>query len=264
MTATPAAVEVFHSPLLAQQSRLLHGFSGRGGGVSEGPYASLNLGPHSGDDIERVRENRRRFRSAVSVEDWAGLAPRQVHSAEVAVVRAADGLPAEGVLPGDGVVTDLPGVALSILAADCLPVLLYEPARGVIGAVHAGWRGTAGAIAGVAVRAMVEAFGCDPAQIVAALGPAIGRCCYEVGPEVLAAVGAVTPLAAELYEPLPAGKGLLDLVAANRAQLLQAGLLPANIDALHRCTACHTDRFFSHRREGEPTGRAGALIALRP
>jgi YfiH family protein len=210
-----------------------------------------------------VRENRRRLLVALGIERYSVLAPRQVHSTDVAMVRAGDALPPNAVLEGDAVVTDRTGVALMVLAADCLPVLLYDPERRVIAAVHAGWRGTAGAIVAGTVAAMREGFGCDPAHIRAGFGPAIGRCCYEVGPEVLNAVAAVTPRApAALYDPLPAGKGRLDLVAANMAQLQRAGVLSDHIGAARLCTACQPVRFFSHRREGEPTGRAGAVIAL--
>jgi YfiH family protein len=215
--------------------------------------------------LDAVRENRQRFLRAIGAAALPVLAPRQVHSAHVAVDRADMPLPNTAVLEGDAVVSDRRGVALLVLAADCLPVLLYDPSRCVIGVVHAGWRGTAGAIVQRAVEAMRESFGCVPAHIRAALGPAIGRCCYEVGPEVLEQVSAVTPLApAALVTPLPNRKGLLDLGAANEAQLIGAGLRPGHIERLNLCTACHPDRFFSHRREGEPTGRTGAAIAFRP
>lgn len=258
-------VEIVRDAGLALGSDVVHGFSTRLGGVSVGPYRSLNLGPKSGDDLDAVRENRRRLLGALGMEGFPVAAPSQVHSADVAVWRAGEPLPAGNVFAGDAVVTDARGVALMVLAADCVPVLVHDPVRGVIAAVHAGWRGTAGGITGNAVAAMRDAFGCAPEDLRAALGPAIGRCCYEVGPEVLAAVAAATPLPPEtLWDALPAGKGRLDLIAANIAQLEAAGVRPERIGAAGACTACRTDRFFSHRREGEPTGRGAAVIALRP
>jgi YfiH family protein len=250
---------------LAGMPGVVHGFSTRRGGVSAPPFASLNLGPRTGDAPGAVRANRRRLLAALGLDGWPVLAPRQVHGADVAVVRAGERAAAGGVVEGDGVVTDARGVALMVLAADCLPILLHAPTRGVIAAVHAGWRGTAGGIAGQAVAAVRAAFGVAPAELQVALGPAIGRCCYEVGAEVLAAVAAATPCPpGTLWEPLPGGKGMLDLGAANRAQLAVAGVPPDQIGALGECTACRTDRFFSHRREGGQTGRAAAVIALRP
>ncbi len=261
----PEAVRLLHDPGLSVFDELVHGFAERAGGVSAGPYTSLNLGPRSGDDPGAVSENRRRLLAALGIEACPVCAPRQVHSADVAVLRAGE-VPAEAaVFPGDGLATDTRGVALLVLAADCVPVLLYDPARHVIAAAHAGWRGTAGGIAGRAVEVMREQFGCVPADVRVALGPAIGRCCYEVGPEVLAAVAAATPGPAEaLYDPLPAGKGRLDLIAANVAQLVATGVPAHAIGTSGLCTACHGDRFFSHRRDGEPTGRGAAVIALRP
>ncbi len=256
-------VRLVQDPVLTAIPWLRHGFSERGGGVSSGRFASLNLGPRSGDDADAVRANRDRFLQAAGTGAAVVLAPRQIHGNEVTVVRAGASPPERGVVPGDAVVTDAPGTALMILAADCVPVLLVDTERRVIAAIHAGWRGTAGAIAAGAVAAMRYALGSDPRTLRAALGPAIGRCCYEVGPEVLAAVAAATPLAPERYvDPLPAGKGYLDLAAANIAQLVAAGLAPAAVRAVDLCTACRVDRFYSHRREGEPTGRGGAVIAV--
>ena len=240
-----------------------HGIGARTGGVSSGRFASLNLGPLSGDSRHNVRVNRELFLAALGFGHGPAVAPRQVHGAHVTVVRRGDAAAAGGVVDGDAVVSDVPGLTLTLLAADCAPILLHDPSRGVVAAVHAGWRGTALSIAPTAVRLMREQFGCQPADIRAGIGPAIGRCCYEVGPEVVRAVGRATPDgAAPVYEPLPRGKARLDLTAASAAQLAGAGLDPANIETAGLCTACRTELFYSHRREGEPTGRNGAAIAL--
>ncbi len=261
----PSVLPLIQHPLLAGVPSLRHGFSERAGGVSPPPFVSLNLGPRSGDAPAHVRENRRRLLAALGLADLPVLAPRQVHSAEVSVHAASQPLPAGGVLPGDAVVTDARGVVLMVLAADCVPVLLCDPQAGVIAVLHAGWRGTAGAIASRTVDTMREHFGCQPGRIVAVLGPAIGRCCYEVGREVLAAVARVTPCRPEAFAAVRTdGKAMLDLTAANVAQLTAAGLRREHIGAVGLCTACQPDRFFSHRRDGEPTGRGGAVIAWLP
>lgn len=240
-----------------------HGIATRLGGISPGRYASLNLGPRSGDDLAYVRANRDRLLTTLSLGSRSLIGPRQVHGAHVAAYRHGDPLPAAGVVDGDAIITTSPDVALIVLAADCAPLLMHDPARGVVAAVHCGWRGTASAIARAAVRAMSERFGCDPAGIRAGLGPAIGRCCYEVGPEVVAAIDAATPGGASpLTDPLSSGKSRIDIVAANVAQLIDEGLDPALIATSATCTACRTDLYYSHRREGEPTGRNAAVIAL--
>ncbi|MGH2584850.1 MAG: peptidoglycan editing factor PgeF [Dehalococcoidia bacterium] len=240
-----------------------HGVATRSGGVSAGCYASLNLGPRSGDDLGAVKANRSRFRTALGVgPEVRSLAPRQVHSAEVAVHVRGDPDSSQGVYDGDGLVTDDPDVMLTVLAADCAAVLLHDPKRSVVAALHAGWRGTAGAIAVAGVRAMSAAFGCHPADIRAGIGPAICFCCYEVGTDVAGAVARATPGTLP-YERRENGKAHLDITTANVTQLTRAGLDPANIVSAGICTACRTDLFYSHRREGEPTGRFGAAICMQ-
>jgi YfiH family protein len=239
-----------------------HGVATRNGGISAGRYASLNLGPRSGDALEAVKVNRSRFLVALGVEPAVrSLAARQVHSAAVAVHRREDASPPQGVYDGDGLITDDPDTVLTVLAADCAAVLLHDPQRGVVAALHAGWRGTAGAIAVAGVRSMSAAFGCHPAGIRAAIGPAIGLCCYEVGLDVAESVSRATP-GPPPYERRENGKAHLDITAATVAQLGHVGLHPANIVSAGICTACRTDLFYSHRREGEPTGRFGAAISL--
>ena len=257
-----AQIPFVQSTLLCRFPKLRHGYSTRDGGVSPPPFASLNLGPRSGDQTAHIQENRQRFHTALGMADWAAAAPRQVHSSEVTVLRSGDVAAQRLVVEGDGVITDQPRVALSILGADCVPLLLFDPEHAVVAAVHAGWRGTAGGIAAVAVSRMEDAFGCRPSALRVALGPAIGRCCYEVGPEVLNAIAAVTAASEQTLFDRRGEKGMLDLHAANRAQLQAAGVPAANIEALPYCTSCSPTGFFSHRRDGEPTGRGGAVIGM--
>lgn len=218
-------------------------FSTREGGVSEGPYASLNLGRLTGDDVARVDENRRRL-CAEAGADTARLAlNRQVHS--TLVHRAEAGVRGE---PGDGLWTDERDLPVLAMAADCLPIALVradadEPAVAVL---HAGWRGL---LAGIA-RSGVETLG---GRVQAAIGPAIGPCCYEVGPEV------AEPFREAFGDDVVHGRSLDLWAAAERA------LNAAGVDDVHRidlCTACNPDRFFSHRRTGKPRGVQGVIARV--
>lgn len=237
-------------------------FTTRPGGVSEGPHASLNLGTGSGDDPARVAANGRRLAEALGFPPGGLARLRQVHGADVALV-TAPGPPGEY----DAAVTDRPGVVLLVLAADCVPVLLVDPDRPAVGAVHAGWRGVAADVPGAAVRRMAEAFGSRPCRLRAAIGPAIGPCCYEVD-EPVAERFAETGLAFE--QPLavegPPREGRrrwrLDLAAAIARRLHDAGVPAAGVSAAGLCTACRPDLFFSHRRDGPGTGRQAGLVWL--
>jgi YfiH family protein len=186
-----------------------------------------------------------------------------VHGADVSVHRRGGELLA-GIFDGDGLLTDDERALVAILAADCAAILLHDPVQSVVGALHAGWRGTAAGIATAGVTMMQQCFGSRPSNIRAGIGPAIGRCCYEVGIDVAETVARTSPGDAPPYERVCDGKAYLDITHANHMQLLAAGLDPANVSTANICTACRTDLFYSHRREGEPTGRFGAAISLRP
>jgi YfiH family protein len=175
---------------------------------------------------------------------------KQVHGSSV--VHA----PWEGTPEADAATADAPGLLLGIQTADCLPLLLVDPRRRVVAAAHAGWRGTAAGIAGRAVAAMVE-LGCVPSALLAALGPAIGRCCYEVGEEVRQAFG---PEAAAWFRPGPRGRPHLDLRQANVGQLVVAGVSPGAIAHVDECTACHPGVYHSFRRDGPGAGRMLSYI----
>lgn len=242
-------------------SGLLHGISTRLGGASEGPFASLNLGHTVGDVAERVAANHRLLFATLGIPAERVVTAHQVHGSRVAVVGRSDG---SRVVPQtDALVTDTPGVYLMLRYADCVPVLLYDPRRRAVGLVHAGWQGTVAQVAARAAQAMIRRFGCQPHEIVAAIGPSIGPCCYEVGPEVVERVGAAFPRTEGLLaRRQPNGHAHLDLWAANAYQLAQLGLRQIEIARL--CTACRTDLFYSHRAERGRTGRMGAIIGLRP
>jgi polyphenol oxidase len=220
-------------------------FSTRPGGVSEGPYRSLNLGVNTDDDRDRVAENHRRLADAVGLDAGAIALGWQVHGKALAEWSAPPGrakpLAATGELAQvDGHVTDLKEMGLLVLAADCLPVALAAPGR--VAMLHCGWRGLAAGILDEAVARFDE----PPA---AAIGPGIGRCCYEVGPEVLAAF--------EALDGVARGR-MLDLRAVARRLLESSGV--TRIEDVDLCTSCHPERFFSHRRDRGVTGRQAGVV----
>lgn len=268
---------------------LVHGFSARSGGVTTCyPGRSLNLGYTKEDSRDCVLENRRRFLVALGAvtggKPWPLVANRQIHSDIIHVLRTSQ----PGAIVGDGLVTNLPGVAIAIQTADCLPVLLVDKKNRVVGAFHAGWRGTIKRIVEKGVGAMRREFGSRPQDIHAAIGPGIQKCCYEVGEELKHEFESQFPYARELFHevresnpvrekyPLlflrgrPPGHGdpclklHLDLREANRRQLLGAGLPEKHITALAECTACDTRTFFSHRAEKGRTGRMMAVAGIAP
>ena len=231
----------------------------RQGGVSPAPWASLNVGGTVGDDVTRVRENRVRSFAALGRHLDSLFDVWQVHSAD-AIFATAPRRSGEEHKKADIIFTDRPEVTLYMRFADCVPILLYDPVRAVVGMAHAGWLGTVRGAARAAVRAMTQHYGSRPADIVAAIGPSIGPDHYEIGPEVVTQVQqAFGPTAGNLVEAR-AGKSYLDLWGANRAQLESSGV--HQIEVARICTACHLDDWFSHRAERGLTGRFGALIAL--
>jgi polyphenol oxidase len=235
--------------------RVPHGFSLRTGGVSSGPLASLNLGQGVGDAAPSVAENLRRLSAAAGRSPGQLATVRQVHGD--VVVRATPGLQpeADGVWTDDGT-----GEWVGVKSADCVPLLLATADGRCVAAVHSGWRGTVLRVAARAVEALVRA-GATASSVRAAVGPCIQACCYEVGPEL------AERFAAEFGAAVVRAGGVrphLDLPAAVRATLLDAGLLPEHVDLQSACTACEPARFYSHRRDKGLTGRHLAFIAPGP
>jgi len=250
-------LRVFRFESLASPG-IVHGVFTRRGGVSPAPWSSLNLGAMVGDDLARVRENRRLALEALGRTSESVFDVWQVHSAEVILAAAPRGdAPLQ---QADAMLTDRAEVTLMMRFADCVPILLFDPERRAIGIVHAGWKGTLLKAPAAAVKAMVERYGCHPADIVAGLGPSIGPCHYAVGPEVVAQTRAAFPSVEELLLRVNGGHHL-DLWAANARALREVGV--EQLETSRLCTACRTDEFFSHRGEKGKTGRFGALIALR-
>lgn len=233
-------------PVWAGMSGLRHAFSTRRGGSSRPPFGTLNLGLNTEDDPESVRENWVKFCLAAGLDRDRMAFTRQVHGDAIA---AAD---APGVIPDtDGLITDTGDLALVIQVADCVPVFLFDPCRRAVGLAHAGWRGSAKGIAGKTAAAMIEHFGCRPGDLTACIGPSIGPCCCEVGPD-----------AAECFSSRYLRNNRLDLWAVNRDSLIAAGMDSNAIHISRLCTVCHKDWFFSHRGDGGKTGRMAAVIGL--
>lgn len=228
-----------------------HGFTTREGGVSRGPFASLNLSATVGDDADRVRENWELLRAATGLS-FARV--RQVHGCRVVDARAG----AEPVEEADAVTTASPGVAACVSIADCVPVLLADPRSGAVAAVHAGWRGTIAGAGAAGVRALVERHGARPGDLLAVIGPSIGPCCFEVSRDLATRfrdeVGPVTA------SPRDQGSRV-DLWRANELLLRRAGLARRHIEVLGRCTSCEDGTFFSHRRDRGVSGRHVAFIS---
>lgn len=240
-----------------------HGFTTRFGGVSTGYLESLNIALHRGDDPENVAENYRILGAALEFTAADLVMTRQTHSDLVRVVTRADcaGIDHHAYSECDGLVTGDPGVALVIFTADCTPILLHDPVTGVVGAAHAGWRGTAAAIARKTVETMVRHFGCDPANIRAAIGPNIGACCFETDSDVPEAMYAAFGEEISPYITKTGKKYHLDLKGINAHILRRAGV--RQIDISTDCTACQSSRFWSHRVTGGKRGSQGAVIVCK-
>ena len=264
MTTNATVLQV--SPQLTKTD-IPHGFTTRLGGVSEGIFSSLNLAPNRGDDPARVRENSRRVCRALGVEMEGMVFSHQVHRDDVRSVTAADrgkGLDRPVDYEADALVTDVPGVTLVVFGADCATMLLCDPVRRVVAAAHAGWRGTALGIARRTVEVMIADYGCQPQEILAAIGPCIDACCFETHAEVSAAMTAALGDAALPYiKALGGDKFKVDLKGLNRLWLEGAGVPAANIDTSPDCTMCRPDKYWSHRYTKGERGSQAALIGLR-
>ncbi len=264
------AAAYVQSRLLSGSDGVVHAFSSRQGGVSRAPFATLNLGQSVGDDIALVEENRRRFFVPFDIDSATIVRAKQVHGSEVLRVDAnlvqRPGFPrclVEERAEFDAFITELSEVVLVVSTADCLPILIHDPVRRAVAAVHAGWRGTARRIAAKAVLAMQAAYGTDPTDCRAALGPGIRACCFEVDAPVMEAMAAALPGWGAHATPTRSGHCRLDLAGVNRAVLEGAGVRADRIEDAGLCTACRTDLFFSHRAEKGRTGRMMNFILLR-
>ncbi|CAN5907097.1 peptidoglycan editing factor PgeF [soil metagenome] len=237
-----------------------HGFTTKAGGVSDGHFASLNLGLSTGDAPARVAENRERVLRHFAVTQAQACVLHQIHGARV-VVAAPGWFDVEA----DAAVTDDPELLLVIGVADCAPLLFHDPVQRVVGAAHAGWRGTAQGVARNVVTALGEHYGSRPEDLQVAVGPSIVGPCYQVGPEVKAAFDA-QGFPQTVAPPDDAADGLeryrLDIGVANRFVLTEAGVPDGNIFDLNACTHCDATQFYSHRRDGLKRGSHWAAVRL--
>lgn len=240
-----------------------HCFATRLGGVSTGYLSSLNLGSHRGDTVENVEENFHILAQALHFDAQRLVLTRQTHSDIVRQVcgNNAQGLDNHAYPESDALITNDPGTSLAIFTADCTPILLHDPITGAVGAIHAGWRGTAANIAAKTVQAMVRAYGCLPKNICAAIGPNIGQCCFQTDSDVPLAMLETFGLSAQTYIQQSGGKYYVNLKALNALSLRASGV--RIIDISTDCTACQPDRFWSHRRTGGQRGSQGAIIVCK-
>jgi YfiH family protein len=237
---------------------LVQAITTRHGGVSMGPFSSLNISTGRGDDPDAVEENLRRVCRVLGLNREDLVSPNQRHTASVRKVGASDrGRIQVGY---DALITDQTGVPLLLRYADCVPVLIYDPANRAMALVHSGWRGTTLGAARAAVESMVREFGSRPADMVAAIGPSIGPCCYEVGGEVIEAIQKAFSPADSLLPRKGAGRRHLDLWSANWRWLSECGI--RRIEVSEVCTACNTHDFYSHRAENGKTGHFAAVMSL--
>jgi YfiH family protein len=260
--------EIFlQSPLLTAAGAK-HFFATRIGGVSEGVFGGWNFAPGVGkvtDTEENVMENYRIAAEKLGLSLGDVCRSYQAHTAYCLTVddthRGVGTVKPKFDFGVDGLVSKTKDLLLSVRSADCVPVLLFDPKKQICAAVHAGWRGTVGGICGNAVKEMVS-LGSDPKDILAAIGPCIGACCYQVGEEVYTAFFEAGDFAACFTPDAEQGKYLLDLTHANRLVLEREGLAPEHIDEAHTCTRCHGEYFFSHRRMGAERGTMSAFITV--
>lgn len=258
--------------------QLTAGFTTRHGGVGQAPYASLNCAYHVGDDAEAVLSNRCLVTDKLAFPLEAWTCGEQVHGKHVAVVTATERgrglLDRQSALQDtDGLVTNVPGVLLTSFYADCVPLYFYDPVKQAVGLAHAGWKGTVAGIAVSMVETMEREYGSRREDIRAAIGPSIGECCYEVDEAVMQHVRVwldepqgndeyERSVSRSVYTPAADGKTMLNLKECNRHIMMKAGILPDHIECTTWCTSCHTELFFSYRKENGTTGRMASWIGL--
>jgi hypothetical protein len=281
ITRKVRGLEILHVSALVKFPWLVHGFSSKPGGASiQGGQKVLNLGFTEWDTKENVQENRRRFQSALGAKDLKLISLKQIHSDVIHLFNSA---PTE-ICQGDAAASNRPGLLLGMQTADCVPILLVDPKKRAVAAVHAGWRGTLARIVVKAIGQMQMQFRTKPADLLAAIGPSIGGCCYEVGTEVATQFLSQFAEAPDWFDEFRTGDEpnpvqwlnmmppghqpppknvLLDLKKANRAQLLIAGVREQNIFVSDLCTACRRDLLFSYRKEGARSGRLMSVIGIR-
>lgn len=248
-------------PKTFKEKGVISGFSRRLGGFSKGKISGFNFGFRVGDDPNDVLKNYMQLAQDLGFSAEKAVCAKQTHTDNIRIVTPADR--GKGIFEidsdiqdTDGLITNERGMALIIFTADCVPLLFFDPVQKVVAASHAGWRGTAKNIGGKTIRKMAERFGCEPKNIIAAIGPSIGKCCFEVDRDTAEQFGE------EYRIPKENGKFHVDLWAVNRDQMTNQGVMPENIYISEECTICNSDKYYSYRTHREHTGRQVAVIAL--
>ncbi|WP_136606491.1 peptidoglycan editing factor PgeF [Paenibacillus dokdonensis] len=263
-------------PWVSRYNDLSAGFTGRNGGVGKAPYHTLNCAFHVGDRPEDVIGNRELVAAQLGFSLDAWTCGEQVHHADIAVItgdkQGAGSLNRESAIQDtDGLLTNVPGVLLTSFYADCVPLFFCDPKQQVVGLAHAGWKGTVAQIAARMVERMQDTFGSKSEDIITAIGPSIGSCCYEVDEKVMSHVhdlekhflGNEQYSTSDWYIAKEGGKSMLNLKEMNRHIMIKAGILPTHIECTSWCTSCRNDLFFSYRKDGGTTGRMASWIGLR-
>ena len=259
---------------MSQCEQLTTGFTTRLGGISEKPYASFNIGLHVNDQVETVISNRQLLTKSIGWEFEAWTNAEQVHGNVVVKVtgehRGRGRMTMSDSLQGaDGMITNEPDILLTSFYADCVPLLFWDPVHEAIGVAHAGWKGTASAIAIKVIEAMKLHYGTEPEQLMVAIGPSIDQCCYEVDRYVVEQFETLwtrleLPKQAldKVIKTISSQKAYINLKEMNRHIMIKAGIMPTHIELSNLCTGCRTDLFFSHRVENGLTGRMASWIGL--
>lgn len=265
-------ISIYTFDKLSAFEELVHFVSTREGGISDGHFASMNIGFHVGDDNFRVLQNRRLLTEAIGLDLHKFTFANQCHSTNVAIVdekcRGKGALEKDtGIVNTDGMITNVKNICLSVQVADCVPILLYDPVNHVIASLHAGWRGTVRKIVSATISKMLQNYSTKAENIIAGLGPSNGPCCYEVGEDVYrearVALGSVKDIIKPATTP---GKYIFDQWEANIRQLRDAGVREENIELAGICSQCQHEEFFSSRAGNGVTGRfmAGIMLKKKP
>lgn len=264
----PRTLHVLQATNLVPFSELLHGISTRHGGVSTGPYRSLNLSFDVGDLQESVLQNYHRLSRMLHFDLSSLVTCQQVHHNAIALIDESylnrGCYHPEKVVPAtDGLATNVPGITLLTRYADCVPLLFFNPEKQAAAIAHAGWKGTLARIGPSMVDLLSAQFKCRPDRTLVMIGPSIGPCCYYVSSSMADLATRELPPAEQRFVTATGGQLAFDLWDANRKQLIAAGIKENNIFSAERCTSCNTDLFFSYRKEAKATGRFGAFIGLK-
>ncbi|WP_196594150.1 peptidoglycan editing factor PgeF [Pectinatus sottacetonis] len=268
-------MHIHELPLFTKyNNKLVHGFSLKTGGVSQGCYASLNMGLHVGDTAAKVITNRQLFCNALNINFENVVCCEQIHKDNIYTVTAADkGKGAHelstAIKNTDGLITNEKNIPLMLFFADCTPILIYDTVNEAIGLAHAGWRGTIADIAGKTLQAMQAQYNTKPEECIAGIGPCIGQCCYEIGDDVRTQFTAVFSQIKKTTNAVDKiltyrNTAYLSLYDANKILLIEHGILPENISPEKEyCTSCHCTEFYSYRAAAGKTGRHAALLCLK-